>query len=130
MDKEHLKRLSHPQEEITQGQKKLRIYLDSNIFIAFIKSEIGKPLKLMFHETEQFLSECVERYTLVLSDHVLEEIERAVHYSGDATIELLKEMEINVFTAFKRCNTNNQHWSILSLYLKEARIIWITLYYA
>ena len=78
------------------NNKKQRIYLDSNVFIAFIKSEIGKPFKLMYYEAEQFLYECKDKYALVLSDHALTEIRGAASYSKKDAVELLNNMEVAV----------------------------------
>ena len=58
-----------------------RIYLDANVFIAFVKSEMGKPFRLMFREAEEFFEQCPKKRIIVLSDHTLDEIEKIVHYS-------------------------------------------------
>ncbi|MFH1751576.1 MAG: PIN domain-containing protein [archaeon] len=75
-----------------------KVYLDSNVFIAFIKSEIGKPFKLMFQEVEDFFKECSEKYLIVLSKHAMEEIERIVCYNKEDTKNFFKEMRIPIET--------------------------------
>jgi len=62
-----------------------RIYLDANVFIAFVKSELGKPFRLMFQETEEFFEQCPKKHIIVLSDHTLDEIKKIVHYSEGET---------------------------------------------
>lgn len=54
-----------------------KIYLDSNIFIAFIKSELGKGFKLMSQDVEDFFRKARGKYIIVLSDHAL----KGIHYS-------------------------------------------------
>jgi len=71
-----------------------RIYLGSNVFIALIRQDMGKPFKLMFQQVEDFLNDCPEKYIVVLSDITLQEIEKVVHYSKDLTLESFKELEI------------------------------------
>lgn len=71
-----------------------KVYLDSNVFIAFIKSDMGKPFKLMFQDVEEFLAACPERYLLVLSDHACHEIRKAAYYSEQETIQVLRNLEI------------------------------------
>jgi predicted nucleic acid-binding protein len=71
-----------------------RVYLDSNVFISYIKSEIGKPFRLMFQEVEDFFAKCPEKYILVLSELTFEEIEKKVHYSKSSTLNFFKGLEI------------------------------------
>lgn len=71
-----------------------RVYLDSNIFIAFVKSEIGKPYRLFYQEVEDLLQAAPERFEFVLSDLALKEIEKHTRYTPPQTIELFNRKEI------------------------------------
>ena len=73
-----------------------KIYLDSNVFIAFIKTEIGKPFRLMFKDVETFFARCSGRYTIILSGHTLREIENIVHYSAQQTADFFITLGIDV----------------------------------
>lgn len=73
-----------------------KIYLDSNVFIAFIKTEIGKPFRLMFKDVEYFFARCLDKYTILLSDHTLSEIENIVHYSEQQTADFFITLGIDV----------------------------------
>lgn len=72
----------------------LRIYLDSNVFIAYIKSDMGKPYKLMYRDVEEFFRQCPQNYAIVLSDSAFEEIKKYAYYSEEAVMEFFKGLEI------------------------------------
>ncbi|MFH1256875.1 MAG: PIN domain-containing protein [Candidatus Diapherotrites archaeon] len=72
-----------------------RIYLDSNIFIAYIRSDMGKPFKLMFKDVEDFFDCCPNRFVLVLSEFFIEEVEKKVHYSKSMVGEFFKDYKIS-----------------------------------
>jgi len=71
-----------------------RIYLDSNVFIAFVKQEIGKPLRLMFQDVDDFFRACPKRHVIVLSGLGLKEIEKVVHYSKSDLLGFFGERKI------------------------------------
>lgn len=73
-----------------------RIYLDSNVFIAFVKSEIGKPFKLFSQDVEDFFVVCPEKYILVLSDYALYEIKKIIYYDEKIICEILEDLEITI----------------------------------
>ena len=51
-----------------------RIYLDSNVFIAYIKSDMGKPFRMMYRDAEEFFDKCPNKYVIILSDLTFREI--------------------------------------------------------
>ncbi|MEK6972647.1 MAG: hypothetical protein AABW72_01225 [archaeon] len=71
-----------------------RIYLDSNIFIAFIKSELGKGFKLMAQDVEDFFRKCPKNYVLILSEWFFKEVEKNGYYSKQEVLELLSKKKI------------------------------------
>lgn len=68
--------------------------MDSNVFIAYVRMEIGKPFKLMFKDVENFFNQSPREYVVVLSGLALKEIEKIVHYRRESTIEFFKERKI------------------------------------
>ncbi|MBI5884674.1 type II toxin-antitoxin system VapC family toxin [archaeon] len=84
-----------------------RVYLDSNVVIAFVRTEIGKPFKLMFQDVEDFLSACPEKYVLVLSDHACDEINNVISYSKESIIEILARFEI-IIEQVKRARLDSE----------------------
>lgn len=71
-----------------------RIYLDSNVFIAYIKSDMGRPFKMMYRDVEDFFDGCPNRYVVILSDLALREIARIVYYSKEQTLEFFEGLGI------------------------------------
>ncbi len=67
-----------------------RIYMDANVFIAYIESDMGKPYKLMYKNAENFFDRCPDRYVVILSDLALREIEKIVYYSKEQTLEFFE----------------------------------------
>jgi predicted nucleic acid-binding protein len=75
-----------------------RIYLDSNVFIAFIKSDMGRPFRLMYRDVERFFTQAPKKHIIVLSSLAFKEMEKIVHYSREDTIEFFKERKIKTET--------------------------------
>ncbi len=71
-----------------------RIYLDANVFIAFVKSEIWKPFKLFSQYAEDFIAVCTEKYIFVISDHDLSEIKKIIYYDEKTICGILETLEI------------------------------------
>lgn len=74
----------------------LRVYLDSNVFISFVKQEMGKPFRLMFQDVEDFFKACPKRYEIVLSGLALKEIEKKVYYSKSDVLGFFEERKIRI----------------------------------
>src|SRR3989338_6677302 len=66
-----------------------RVYVDSNVLISLIKSEMGKPFKLMYQRALDFLVSCEGRFEVVLSDLGFDEIERNAFSSRQDVLEIL-----------------------------------------
>ena len=75
---------------------KQRVYLDANIFIAFVRADMGKPFRLMYQDVEDFFDACPERFTVVLSDSVFREIERIAYYSTQEVLDFFGKRGISV----------------------------------
>ena len=73
-----------------------KVYLDSNVFIAYIKSEIGQPFRLMFKDVEDFLNNCANKYLVVLSDLALEEIGKKVYYRKEEVLGFFGRFGVEV----------------------------------
>ncbi len=82
----------------------MRLYLDSNVFISFIRCEIGKGFKLMELKSIDFFDSLIEsNHELVLSDLFFYEIEKVIHYSKKEVISFFKKKRINVkIVCFKK----------------------------
>lgn len=74
----------------------MRIYLDSNVFIAFILCESGGLNKLMYVEAEDFFYRCHKKHTLVLSNHAVNEIRKFTYYPKDEILSFFKSQEIEI----------------------------------
>ena len=73
-----------------------RVYLDSNIFIAFIRGDMGKPFKAMYHSVETLFKRFPENHVLVLSGIFFNEVKDNGFYSRDETLAFFREYEIKV----------------------------------
>ena len=73
-----------------------RVYLDSNVFIAFVKSELGKGFRLMAQDVEDFFRQAREKYLLVLSYHSLKEIQKIAYYSREEVIQFFNKRKIQI----------------------------------
>ncbi|MFH0954800.1 MAG: PIN domain-containing protein [Candidatus Micrarchaeota archaeon] len=67
----------------------MRVYLDSNVFISFVKSEIDGAFNLRFVQAEDFFSFCRgKKIGIVLSDHFLFEVAK-IAFSDKKSVEKL-----------------------------------------
>lgn len=71
-----------------------RIYLDANVFIAFIKSELGKGFKLMEQDVEEFFRQARKKYLLILSDWFFDEVKRNGYYSKEDVLGFFSKRRI------------------------------------
>ncbi len=78
-----------------------RVYLDSNVFISIVKSEMGKPFRLMYQHAQDFLAGCSGRYQLVLSDLAVQEIALHGHASKEEVVAFLEAFKIEVVWVFR-----------------------------
>lgn len=75
----------------------MRIYLDSNVFIAFFKKELGWNYKGLFVEAEYFFEKVVEKnYILCLSNYFFFEINKIIFADKKFVLNTLSELNINI----------------------------------
>jgi len=75
----------------------MRIYLDSNVFISYIREEIGRNYRPLYHEAEKLFEYCHDNsHTLVLSKLFFEEIKRMCYLNSEKAVELLTEKNLIV----------------------------------
>ncbi len=75
---------------------KPRVYLDANIFIAFVKGDMGKPFKLMYQDVDDFLGVCPGRFVVVLSGLAFLEIGRKAYWSKQELLHFFLARKIDV----------------------------------
>ncbi|HIH16147.1 MAG TPA: PIN domain-containing protein [Candidatus Diapherotrites archaeon] len=73
-----------------------RVYLDSNVFIAVIRGDMGKPFRLMYQFSMDFLVHCQGRFEVILSDVTLKEIRCHAYSSPEEALALFAEHGIRV----------------------------------
>lgn len=75
----------------------MRLYLDSNIFISWIKGEFGRKFEFMENSVARFLDWCGrERHTLLLSDLFFYEVKKITGINAEGVFERLKEFEVPI----------------------------------
>jgi predicted nucleic acid-binding protein len=73
----------------------MRLYIDSNVIICYIKQELGGLIKAQVIRTKDFLIKCKnERHILIFSDLTFKEIRKIAYYSQEEVEELLKQYDI------------------------------------
>ncbi|MFH0986512.1 MAG: PIN domain-containing protein [Candidatus Micrarchaeota archaeon] len=84
----------------------MRLYIDSNVLISYIKGELGGVTKAQFYRVKEFLeSEEFREDIFILSDLVLDEVNRKAYYSQIEIEELLTKFKINFEFALANENT-------------------------
>jgi predicted nucleic acid-binding protein len=74
-----------------------RIYLDANVFISYIKREMGFNLRGLFIETERFFETIKKgQHTLVLSPLFFDEVERKTKMDKKDILEELENLGVIV----------------------------------
>jgi len=78
----------------------MRLYLDSNVFIAFVREEIDRAFNLRYLESERFFSFCeTTRAELVISVHFLKEVKQVIGVEEAAVREFFREKNVLVLFA-------------------------------
>ena len=73
----------------------MRLYVDSNVILSYIKQELGGLIKAQVVRTKDFLINCQkERHIIIISDLTLKEIKKIGYYSQEEVEELLKQCDI------------------------------------
>lgn len=74
----------------------MRIYLDSNVLISLIRSEIGRGFKLMYQRTEQLFLKFREDAVFVLSGVMFKEIKENCYLSKEEVLEFVGQYNLKV----------------------------------
>jgi len=73
----------------------MRIYLDSNVFISYIRNEIGKNFRPLFSEAENFFEWIKnEKHTLIFSNIFIYETTKHCYLNKEEIIQFFKEHSI------------------------------------
>ncbi len=73
-----------------------RIYLDSNVFISLFGTELGRNMRGLFVEAEEFFERIKQKnQVLVLSDLFFEEVRKKTYLSEAEITAYFKEQKVN-----------------------------------
>ena len=72
-----------------------RVYLDSNVFISFVREEIDLALNARYLETERFFAFCKkEKHVLIISDWFLQEVKKVICLDKKAVFEEFERLGV------------------------------------
>lgn len=73
----------------------MRLYVDSNVIISYLRSEFGGLTKLQFYKVKEFLSACkIRGHVFIISDLCSKEILENAYSSREEIEEMLKTLGI------------------------------------
>lgn len=73
----------------------MKLYLDSNVLISFLRSEIDRAFNLRFTQTEDFLLLCKSlKIEIVISEFVIFEVKKIIFLEKKDIIEFFEFLEI------------------------------------
>ncbi len=76
---------------------KRRFYLDSNVFISFVREEIDSAFNLRGVDSENFFALCrKEKHSLLLSELFFTEVEKVISLNKSAILEEFNMLKIKV----------------------------------
>ena len=76
---------------------KRRFYLDSNVFISFVREEIDKAFNLRFQESMDFFKLCNQgKLEVVLSKLFFAEVQKITALKKELVLEEFKRLEIEI----------------------------------
>ncbi len=79
-----------------------RFYLDSNVFISFVREEMDSAFNLRFVDSENFFALCrKEKCVLILSNFFFKEVNKIISLKKADVLEEIKRHEICVVSAEK-----------------------------
>jgi len=73
-----------------------RIYLDTNVLISFLRSEIGKGFRLLHQEAEDFFKCAPTKCILVLSDFLFKEVKEKIPVAPEDIVNTLLELGLKI----------------------------------
>ncbi len=95
-----------------------RFYLDSNVFISFVREEIDSAFNLRGVDSEDFFAFCrKEKHSLVLSELFFTEVEKVISLKKEAVLEEFNRLKIKVEVFENKVSEN-----LLSRIIKETGI--------
>lgn len=95
-----------------------RFYLDSNVFISFVREEIDSALNLRFVDSENFFALCrKEKCALILSDPFFMEVERVISLKKEGILSEFNRLKIGIELAEKK-----PQGTLVSKIIKETKI--------
>jgi len=84
----------------------MRLYLDSNVFISFVRGEIDGAFNLRFKDAEDFFARARKLKTeIVVSELFFMEVKGKISLAKQETIETLEYLELN-FLVFENADKN------------------------
>jgi predicted nucleic acid-binding protein len=79
------------------NEQAFRIYLDSNVFISFFNEEIGRHLRPLFVEAEEFFKKAKDKnQVIVLSELFFEEVEKLCFLDKNGVLEFLSKTGVKI----------------------------------
>jgi predicted nucleic acid-binding protein len=83
----------------------MRLYLDSNVFISFIKKEVDFALNFRYVDSANFFALCAkEKHALILSDLFFKEVKKIIFSEKEEIIAWLNEMDL-IFILVQTCSS-------------------------
>ncbi len=80
-----------------------RFYLDSNVFISFVREEMDSALNPRYIDSENFFASCrKEKCVLILSGLFFEEVERIISLKKEDIVSEFTRLRITVVIAEKK----------------------------
>jgi len=72
-----------------------RLYLDSNVFISFVREEIDSALNLRYLDSRNFFAFCAKHeHVLLISKWFLEEVERITFLNAKSVFEEFERLSV------------------------------------
>ena len=79
-----------------------KFYLDSNVFISFIREEIDSSFNLRFQESKEFFKLCMEeKHEIILSELFFAEVLKITALKKELVLEEFKNLGIKIIEAVK-----------------------------
>ncbi|HLD59004.1 MAG TPA: PIN domain-containing protein [archaeon] len=77
-----------------------RLYLDSNVFISFVREEIDSAFNLRYLESRDFFAFCAEKeHTVLISEWFLREVKHIAFLDKEAVFEDFERMKVKTVFA-------------------------------
>lgn len=98
-----------------------RIYLDTNVFISWVDTELGKGLRGLFAEAGLFMDKVkAARDTIILSDWFFAEVKRVGYWTKAEVIREFERNGVNVELVVPEERLNVKEWQHLGVPRSDA----------